>query len=144
DVMGAGEAVGGRRSLVEAPDLGAGPVGEGAGEDVVGRPALEDALLELGEGLFRVDGPESAHERRILGVAPALPPARGPPSDAAYAPIRWISRIAPRAERGAQAPPRIMQVPVACARSLPVSAATRRASAVACRRPRWTIHPSAR
>ena len=73
--MGAGAAVGGRRALVEAPDLGALAVGERAVEDVALAPALEDPLLELGEGLLRVDGAEAGHarEQAILGAARAQP-----------------------------------------------------------------------
>src|SRR6185503_14999278 len=57
-VMGPGLAIGGRRALVEAPHLGVGPLGERAVKDVTLAPALEDVLLELGEGLPRLDGPE--------------------------------------------------------------------------------------
>ncbi len=49
DVVGAGPAVGGRRALVEAPDLGSLAVGQRAVEDVALGPAREDPLLELGE-----------------------------------------------------------------------------------------------
>ena len=66
--MGAGAAVRGRRALVEAPDLGALAVGERAVEDVALAPALEHALLELGEGLLGVDWAESGHEQAILGA----------------------------------------------------------------------------
>ena len=68
DVVGAGAAVGGRRALVEAPDLGALAVGQRALEDFSLAPALEHPLLEVGEGLLRVDWLESGHEPRSLGV----------------------------------------------------------------------------
>ena len=61
-------AVGRRRPLVEAPDLGVGPLGQRAVKDVALAPALEDSLLELGEGLPRVYGPEG-HGRLILPSA---------------------------------------------------------------------------
>src|SRR6185503_7998749 len=68
DVVGAGTAIGGRRPLVEAPDLGALAIGERAVEDVALGPAREDPRLELGEGLFRVDGPKATHGGLILGA----------------------------------------------------------------------------
>ena len=70
DVVRAGPPVGRRRAVVEAPDRGAGvaALGELAVEDVALAPALEDPLLELGEGLLRVDLTEIAHERLILGA----------------------------------------------------------------------------
>src|SRR5262249_62164167 len=42
----------------------------GPGEDVPPPPAFEDALVELGECLLRVDRAELRHERRILAAAP--------------------------------------------------------------------------
>ena len=72
--MGAGPAVGGRRALVEAPDLGPLAVGERAVEDVALAPARQHPLLELGEGLPGVDGLEAGHERVILGAGSAARP----------------------------------------------------------------------
>ena len=74
DVVGAGAAVGGRRALVEAPDLGALAVGERALEDVALAPAREHPLLQLGEGLLGVDWAEAGHEQVILGAGSAAAP----------------------------------------------------------------------
>ena len=91
DVVGAGAAVGGRRALVEAPDLGPLAVGERAGEDVALAPALEHPLLELGEGLLGVDGMEAGHarEQAILGARAAWAPHR--PREGLYAASRCPS-----------------------------------------------------
>ena len=68
DVVRAGLAVGRRRPLVEAPDLGPLAVVERALEHVALAPARQHPLLQLGEGLLRVDGAEAGHERVILGA----------------------------------------------------------------------------
>ena len=60
--MGAGAAVGGRRALVEAPDRGVLALCKRALEDPLLAPAREHPLLQLGEGLFGIDGFESGHE----------------------------------------------------------------------------------
>ena len=71
-----GPAVGRRRALVKAPDRRALPVFQRAVEDIALAPALEHPLLELGEGLARVDRVESWH-RAILGTGRGgLPTAR--------------------------------------------------------------------
>src|SRR4029078_4366290 len=66
DVMRPGLAVGRRRPLVEAPDLGVAPSGQRAVKHVALAPALEDALLELRERLLRVYGAKAGHGRLIL------------------------------------------------------------------------------
>ncbi len=83
DVVRAGPAVGGRRALVEAPERGALAALQGAGKGVALAPALEHSLLELGEGLLRVDGSESRHpailraaRRRPIAPSPAGSPRR--------------------------------------------------------------------
>jgi hypothetical protein len=55
DVVDARLAVGGRRALPEDPRLGALAGGGRLVEHVALAPAREDLLLELGEGLLRVD-----------------------------------------------------------------------------------------
>src|SRR5262249_30194747 len=65
DVVGTGPSVGGRRTLVEAPEGRALPLAQRPREDVALAPPLEDALLELGEGLLGVNWTKSGHERRI-------------------------------------------------------------------------------
>ena len=75
DVVRAGLAVGGGRPLVEAPHRGVLALRQGAVEDVALAPALQDPLLELGEGLLRVDRAVGGHRRLILpsaGRAPIL------------------------------------------------------------------------
>src|SRR6185503_14553339 len=86
DVMGTGPAVGRRRPLVEAPERRALAVRQRAREDLALAPALQDALLELGKGLLRIDWAESRHERRILAAA------RGAPSRAQPASVRQRHR----------------------------------------------------
>ena len=66
DVVRAGLAVGGRRPLVEAPHRSVLALRQGAVEHVALAPALEDSLLELGEGLLRVHRAVGGHRRLIL------------------------------------------------------------------------------
>ena len=70
-VVEAGRPVGGRRSLVEAPLRRALAPADRLGEHVALAPALEHALLELGERGARVDRAvrRAGHGRRILGAA---------------------------------------------------------------------------
>ena len=69
DVAGVGPAIGRRRALVEAPDLGAGAIGERALEDVGVAPALQDPLLQLGKALVLLDLAVSGHPPRSLRTA---------------------------------------------------------------------------
>ena len=60
-VVRAGPAVGGRRALVEDVGLGALAPADRLAEHVALAPALEDLLLEVGEGLLRIDGRVAGH-----------------------------------------------------------------------------------
>ena len=75
DVVQAGLAVGGRRTLVEDPRLGALALLHGTREDVVGPPAGQFGLFESHEVKFGADGAKhkspsmSLHHRSERSIA---------------------------------------------------------------------------
>ena len=71
DVVRAGPAVGGRRTLVEAPGLGAGSILQRAREDVAAAPAVKHLELERGERLLGVDRANAGHARRFSLIVPS-------------------------------------------------------------------------
>ncbi len=76
DVVGAGLAVRGGGSLVEAPQRSALALAHLALEGPRLAPALENLLLEVGKGLLRIDRRIAAHGREIIGLCGRRPAAR--------------------------------------------------------------------
>jgi hypothetical protein len=75
DVVDARLAVGRRRALPEDPRLGALPAANRLVEHVAFAPAREDLLLELGEGLLRIDGAARHLEADCRSATPHAPRA---------------------------------------------------------------------
>jgi hypothetical protein len=79
--VGPGSPIGGRRALVEAPDIRPLALGDGAVKHIAVAPALEDPILELRERLLRVYGPEG---HRLI-----LPTGRGLSVPAIASLVAW-------------------------------------------------------